>query len=45
VDILSGEDKWQYEAGGAFLASPAVAEGKLIIGNEDGTLYCFGKNK
>jgi len=43
VDIVSGKEKWQYEAGGSFLASPAIAEGKLVLGNEDGTLYCFGE--
>ncbi len=45
VDIVSGKEKWQYQAGGTFLASPAVSEGKLVIGNEDGTLYCFGEKK
>ncbi len=43
VDVVSGKEKWQYQAGGTFLASPAIAKGKLIIGNEDGTLYCFGE--
>ncbi len=45
VDLASGKEKSQYQAGGSFLASPAVAEGKLVIGNEDGTLYCFGKKE
>ena len=31
------------EAGGKFVASPAVAGERLVIGNTDGTLYCFGK--
>jgi len=43
VDVVTGKEKWQYQAGGNFLASPAVAQGKLLIGNEDGTLYCFGE--
>jgi outer membrane protein assembly factor BamB len=38
----TGNPVWQYEAGGDFVASPAVAEGRLVIGNTDGTLYCFG---
>lgn len=42
VDVTSGKETWQYQAGGSFLASPAIAQGKLVIGNEDGTLYCFG---
>ena len=35
----------EYEAGGDFIASPAVAAGRLVIGNTDGTLYCFGAKK
>ena len=38
-----GEKSWYYEAGGQFTASPAVAAGRLVIGNQDGTLYCFGE--
>ena len=45
VDVVTGKEKWQYQAGGSFLASPAVAQGKLLIGNEDGTLYCFNGEK
>lgn len=41
--VATGEELWQYEAGGGFSGSPAVAEGCLIVGNEDDTLYCFGK--
>jgi outer membrane protein assembly factor BamB len=42
LDATSGEVKWEYDAGGGFIASPAVVEGKIILGNTDGTLYCFG---
>ena len=45
VDIASGREQWQYEAGGNFQASPAVVDGKLVLGNMDGTLYCFGNRK
>ena len=45
VDITTGKEQGQYQAGGSFLASPAVAQGKMILGNEDGTLYCFGGEK
>jgi outer membrane protein assembly factor BamB len=44
VHVKTGEEVWQYEAGGDFAASPAVAQGRLVIGNTDGTLYCFGSN-
>jgi len=45
ADIITGEEKWQYQAGGSFIASPAVADEKLLLGNGDGTIYCFGKKK
>ena len=41
----TGEKVWDYEAGGDFVASPAVASERLVIGNGDGTLYCFGAKK
>jgi hypothetical protein len=33
---------WSYEIGQPLTASPAVAAGKIIIGSEDGNVYCFG---
>ena len=42
LDAATGEVKWEYDAGGSFTASPAVVDGKIILGNADGTLYCFG---
>ncbi len=45
LDRKTGKKVWEYEAGGDFIASPAVAEGRLVIGNTDGTLYCFGAKK
>jgi hypothetical protein len=31
--------------GGRFSASPAISGGRVVIGNEDGTLYCLGGKK
>jgi outer membrane protein assembly factor BamB len=42
IDVKSGEVKWEQEMGGSFTASPAVVDGRIILGNGDGTLYCFG---
>jgi outer membrane protein assembly factor BamB len=42
VNITDGEKVWDYDAGGGFQSSPAVVDGHLVIGNDDGTLYCFG---
>ena len=45
LDAATGEVKWEYDAGGSFIASPAVVDGKIILGNSDGTLYCFGPRR
>jgi eukaryotic-like serine/threonine-protein kinase len=42
LDRRSGKEVWRYEAGGKISASPAVAAGRLVIGNTRGALYCFG---
>lgn len=42
IDVKSGAKLWQFAAGGAVTASPAVADGRLVIGNDAGQLYCFG---
>jgi outer membrane protein assembly factor BamB len=42
LDANTGEVKWEQEMGGSFTASPAVVDAKIILGNGDGTLYCFG---
>jgi outer membrane protein assembly factor BamB len=39
----SGDLVWKHDTGGGISASPAVAQGRLVIGNENGVLYCFGK--
>ena len=43
IDLDSGKEFWRYDAGRGFTSSPAVGEGRMIIGNEDGVLLCFGK--
>jgi outer membrane protein assembly factor BamB len=45
VDVASGKEVWKFEGGGSFTASPAVAAGRLVIGTDDGNLYCFGQPK
>jgi outer membrane protein assembly factor BamB len=39
----SGKIVWEYDAAEAVLASPAIVEGKMVIGTKGGTLYCFGQ--
>ena len=45
MNAKSNEVKWEYDAGGGFTAAPAVVDGRIILGNTDGTLYCFGSKK
>ena len=42
LDGNNGKEVWQFDAGGGFLASPIVVNSRILIGNTDGTLYCFG---
>ncbi|HVX13499.1 MAG TPA: PQQ-binding-like beta-propeller repeat protein [Pirellulales bacterium] len=42
-DLAIGDNLWEYDAGGHFLASPAIAQGRLVIGNDAGELFCFGR--
>jgi outer membrane protein assembly factor BamB len=41
---LEGKQLWKFSAGLPFKGSPAVGEGRVIIGTEggDGRIYCFG---
>ena len=42
LDARSGEKRWEYEVGDALTATPAIAAGRLVIGAQDGRIYCFG---
>ena len=33
---------WDFDTGAPLSASPAIADGKVVIGSQDGVLYCFG---
>jgi outer membrane protein assembly factor BamB len=37
----TGETLWSYRIGPRIVASPAVAEGRIVIGCEDGTIFAF----
>ena len=43
LDCKTGQVVWQFRAGGRVCALPAVAAGRLVIGNTAGELYCFGQ--
>jgi eukaryotic-like serine/threonine-protein kinase len=42
LDVTSGKSVFQFEAGGPLSASPAVAGGRVVIGSQDGKLFCLG---
>jgi outer membrane protein assembly factor BamB len=42
LDAASGKSLFEFDAGGPMPASPAVAAGRLVIGSQDGKLFCFG---
>lgn len=42
VEASDGKPRWEFDAGAGFVASPAIADGCLVMAAEDGTLWCFG---
>ena len=42
LDLQSGKSVFEFEAGGPLSASPALASGRLVIGSQDGKLFCLG---
>jgi eukaryotic-like serine/threonine-protein kinase len=37
-----GTEVWSYDLGQPVGSSPAIAAGRLVIGCDDGNVYCFG---
>jgi outer membrane protein assembly factor BamB len=42
LDLAKGTRLWDFNAGGAISASPALAAGRVVIGDQQGRIYCFG---
>jgi outer membrane protein assembly factor BamB len=42
LSLADGKPTWEIDLGAAITASPAVGE-SVVIGTDDGTLYCLGK--
>jgi outer membrane protein assembly factor BamB len=42
LNLTTGAKLWEFEAGAPLSASPAIANGRIVIGSQDGRLYCFG---
>ena len=45
LNLKDGKKTWEFETGGGFAGSPAVAQERLVIANDDGVVYCFGMPK
>ena len=43
LDLASGAAGWSYDTGAPLVASPSIAGQRLVIGNVDGQLFCFGE--
>ena len=42
LNLTDGAKLWEFDTGAPLSASPAIANGRIIIGSQDGRLYCFG---
>lgn len=40
--LLNGNTIWEHPTGDSVSATPAIADGKIFAGSDDGYLYCFG---
>jgi outer membrane protein assembly factor BamB len=45
LDLASGRQLDKIQLDGSIAGSPAVAEGRLILGTTKGTVYCLGARK
>ena len=41
--LAAGKALWSYEIGEPIESSPAVAGGRVVVGGNDGGVYCFGE--
>jgi outer membrane protein assembly factor BamB len=41
----TGEPLWEFDAGRGFGGSPAVAQGRIVLAGEDGTVWCFSGSR
>ena len=44
VSLDKGKELWSYEVGQPIESSPAVARDRIVIGCNDGSVYCFGED-
>ena len=44
LELSTGKKVWSFEGDGSFVASAALAEGRMVIGCDSGLVYCFELN-
>jgi formylglycine-generating enzyme required for sulfatase activity/outer membrane protein assembly factor BamB len=40
-DLINGTQKWSFKTGGAIVSSPSACDGAVLIGSDDGSVYCL----
>lgn len=45
IELSKGEETWRYEIGAPVKSAPAVAGEFILIGADDGSVYCFKNGK
>ena len=43
LNLANGKKVWSFEIGEPIVSSPAVAQGMIVIGCDDGSVYAFGE--
>lgn len=44
-ELKTGKELWMFEVKRGFIGPPAVADGKLVLTNSRGSIFCFGERK
>jgi hypothetical protein len=42
LDLEKGQRQWAYDIGQPITSSPAVVDGMIVVGADDGRVYAFG---
>ena len=42
LEAQTGKVVWEFDTGEPIAASPGIAGGRVVIGTQDGRVYCFG---
>ncbi|NQT54397.1 PQQ-binding-like beta-propeller repeat protein, partial [bacterium] len=41
LDLATGKERWRFFTGGPVRFAPTLAEGRVLVGSDDGWLYCL----